>query len=79
MIFLIALGIFLCKDRLLPGKCRSKLLNNNNNPNKSYEPMKGRRLSMSTSTGGVDDQDNRMLQLVLLSFSSMYHIDLCFL
>lgn len=60
LLFLIGLGCFLCKDRLLPEKYRSKFRNNLHNLNDSYEPII-RHSEMSTSTGGVDDQDNQIL------------------
>ncbi|CAF0792880.1 unnamed protein product [Rotaria sordida] len=54
ILFFIVLGGYLCKDRLFPQKYHSKL---------SLNGLKPRRASMSTSTCGVDDQDNGMLQL----------------
>ena len=54
LLFLIGLGCFLCKDRILPEKYRSKFGNNIHNLNDSYEPIV-RRSDMSGSTGGDDD------------------------
>ncbi|CAF4082907.1 unnamed protein product [Rotaria sp. Silwood2] len=77
ILFLIVLGGYLCKDRLFPQNYHSKLSNNGNNSyetiirnsevsSQTTLPLNGlkpRRASMSTSTCGVDDQDNGMLQL----------------
>jgi len=71
----MGLGCFLCKDRLLTEKCLSIFRNNIHNLNDSYEPII-RRSEMSTSTGGVDDQDNQMLHFVLTSFINLF-ISLC--
>jgi hypothetical protein len=49
ILFLIIFGIFLCKDRLLPEKCRSKLRNNDTNPDNSYEPI-SRHSELSSQT-----------------------------
>lgn len=50
LIFLILLGCFLCKDHLLPERCRSRFFKNN--LNNTYEPFIGHQTSTSISVSG---------------------------